>query len=238
MSAWADLVLPCYNPPPDWAANLVQCVQRLQQRLPETEFTVYVVNDGSTRPPTAADVAYLQKQLPHFHYLSYPQNHGKGHALRYGVAQAQNPVCLFTDIDFPYTEDSAVAVYEQLRAQHCDIAVGVRDADYYAGVPAMRTGISRALRFCTRYVLRLPVSDTQCGIKGFNAQGKALFLRTQVDRYLFDLEFLYRAARLPGLHVRAVPVQLKPGVVFSRMNPRILLTEGFNLLKIITRSGQ
>ncbi|RTQ47599.1 glycosyltransferase [Hymenobacter gummosus] len=233
----ADLVLPCFNPPAGWAANLVACMRGLHARLPDTDFTVYVVNDGSTRPPTPADIELLQQALPRFQYLSYAPNQGKGHALRHGVAQSRSPLCLFTDIDFPYTEASVAAVYQQLRQQHCDVAVGVRDATYYAGVPAVRTGISRALRFCTRYLLRLPVSDTQCGIKGFNEQGRALFLRTQVERYLFDLEFLYQAARVPGLRVEAVPVQLKPGVIFSRMNPRILLTESVNLLKII-RQGQ
>jgi glycosyltransferase involved in cell wall biosynthesis len=230
----ADLVLPCYNPPPDWASNLVDSMQRLQQRLPKAEFTVYVVNDGSSKPPSAADISLLQQALPRFHYLSYPVNRGKGYALRQGVAQTTGPICLFTDIDFPYQEDSVAAVYQQLCEQRCDIAVGVRDATYYAGVPALRTGISRTLRLVTRYLLRLPVSDTQCGIKGFNGRGKALFLATLVDRYLFDLEFLFHSARVPGLRVVPVQVQLKPGVVFSRMNPRILATEGFNLLKIIT----
>ncbi|QJX47333.1 glycosyltransferase [Hymenobacter taeanensis] len=233
-----DLVLPCYNPPEGWAANLIACLQELQQRLPEADFTVYVVNDGSSKPPTEADIALLRSALPQFHYLSYNENRGKGYALRYGVQQAHNPYCLFTDIDFPYQEDSVAAVFRKLADQHYDIAVGARDDAYYAEVPAIRTGISRTLRFCTRYLLRLPVSDTQCGIKGFNAKGKVLFLQTQVDRYLFDLEFLFRSARIPQLRVAAVPVQLKPGIIFSRMNPRVLATEGFNLLKIIGKNSR
>jgi len=233
-----DLVLPCYNPPIGWALNLTRCMHALQQYLPETDFTVYVVNDGSTRPPSQEDVAFLQGALPRFHYLSYAQNRGKGYALRYGVARAHNPICLFTDIDFPYQEVSVAAVYAELREQLCDIAVGARDTQYYAGVPAMRTGISRALRFFTRNLLRLPVSDTQCGIKGFNAKGKALFLQTQVDRYLFDLEFLFRSARTPELRVHPVQVQLKPDIIFSRMNPRILARESVNLLKIIGQNSR
>jgi glycosyltransferase involved in cell wall biosynthesis len=233
-----DLVLPCYNPPEGWAANLITCLQGLQQRLPEADFTVYVVNDGSSRPPTEDDITLLRTSLPQFRYLSYAQNRGKGYALRYGVKQTTNSYCLFTDIDFPYQEDSVAAVYRKLVEQHCDIAVGARNDAYYAEVPAIRTGISRTLRFCTRYLLRLPVSDTQCGIKGFNTQGKALFLQTQVDRYLFDLEFLFRSARIPHLKVASVPVQLKPGIIFSRMNPRVLATEGFNLLKIIGKNSR
>jgi hypothetical protein len=34
----------------------------------------------------------------------------------------------------------------------------------------------------------------------------------------------------------AVPVELKPGVVFSTLNSRILLTEGSTFLRILARS--
>ncbi|NVO85574.1 glycosyltransferase [Hymenobacter terrestris] len=230
-----DLVLPCYNPPADWAANLIGSMTALQGYLPEVEFTVHVVNDGSAHPPTPSDLDLLAAQLPRFHYSSYAQNHGKGYALRHGIAAARNPICLFTDIDFPYEAQGVADVVRALLTDQCDVAVGARTESYYEQVPAVRTVISRSLRFCTRHLLRLPVTDTQCGVKGFNQAGKALFLQTQVDRYLFDLEFLYWAARVPGLRVRPVPVQLRPSIVFSRMPLGLLLREGYNLLRIVRR---
>ncbi|AHJ95698.1 glycosyltransferase [Hymenobacter swuensis] len=231
-----DLVLPCYNPPAGWAANLIASVRKVNTYLPQVAFTVRVVNDGSSQPPTPADIDLLRSQLPDFHYDSYEQNQGKGYALRHGVQAAQHAICLFTDIDFPYEEQGVAAVLQTLLSQQCDVAVGSRNEAYYQHVPAARTAISRSLRFCTQHLLRLPVSDTQCGIKGFNQAGKALFLQTQVNRYLFDLEFLYWAARIPNLRVLPVQVQLKPGIIFSRMNFRLLLTEGYNLLRIIRRA--
>ncbi|OWP64653.1 hypothetical protein CDA63_02525 [Hymenobacter amundsenii] len=230
-----DLVLPCYNPPAEWAANLISSMQELGGYLPEVDFTVHVINDGSTHPPTPAELALLESSLPRFRYATYAQNRGKGYALRYGMLGAQHRICLFTDIDFPYQPQGVADVVRALLANQCDVAVGARTDTYYQQVPAVRTAISRSLRFCTRHLLRLPVSDTQCGIKGFNQAGKALFLQTHVDRYLFDLEFLYWAARVPGLRVTPVRVQLRPGVVFSRMNFRLLLREGYNLLRIVRR---
>jgi hypothetical protein len=199
------LVLPCYNPPAGWAANIVASLGRLRALLP---------------PATGVHL--------------YLVNHGKGYALRTGVEQVQEALCLFTDIDFPYEEASVAAVYEGLRTAAGDVVVGVRDETYYAHVPAGRVFISKALRRINRLLLGLAVSDTQCGLKGFNRAGRAVFLHGQIDRYLFDLEFIFLASRpAAGLQVVPVPVRLKPGIVFSQMSPRILLAESGSFLKIL-----
>ncbi|RAK64641.1 glycosyltransferase [Hymenobacter edaphi] len=238
MSAALALVLPCYNPPAEWAANVLSSLQRLQQTLPAgTTVHLYLVNDGSTRGVSDADLQLLRAALPAeaFTYLSYPANRGKGHALRTGVQQVQEPLCLFTDIDFPYEETSMATLYQALHSQRCDLAVGVRDDAYYAQVPAARRRVSRLLRRLTRTLLRLPIDDTQCGLKGFNAKGRALFLQTTTDRYLFDLELLLLASRQPAVRTEPVPVALKPGVVLSPLNVRVLLTESRNLLRLLGR---
>lgn len=229
-----DLVLPCYNPPAEWAGNLVAAMQRLGQLVPGVSWRVLVVNDGSPRGVTEADVALLRRELPAFEYLAYAANRGKGHALRHGVAQATAPLVLFTDIDFPYQETSVAAVLAVLRQEEADVAVGARDEAYYASVPASRVLISKMLRRATRHLLGLAVSDTQAGLKGFNQRGRAFFLKTTIDRYLFDLEFIFLASRAAAnLRVRPVPVLLKPGVIFSKMNPRILLAESRSFARLL-----
>jgi len=228
------LVLPCYNPPAGWAANIVASLARLRALLPPaTGVHLYLVNDG-TASVGEADLALLRAEIPQFTYLAYPENHGKGYALRTGVEQVKEEICLFTDIDFPYEEASVAAVYEGLRTAAGDVVVGVRDETYYAHVPQGRVFISKALRRINRLLLGLAVSDTQCGLKGFNQQGRVVFLHGQIDRYLFDLEFIFLASRPgAGLRVVPVPVRLKPGIVFSQMSPRILLAESGSFLKIL-----
>ncbi|WP_187455039.1 glycosyltransferase family 2 protein [Hymenobacter sp. BT491] len=228
------LVLPCYNPPAGWATNILESLARLQPLLPPaTAVHLYLVNDG-TASVTATDLELLRLRLPQFTYLNYPVNHGKGYALRTGVEQVQETICLFTDIDFPYEESSVARVYEALRTNSCDVAVGTRDEAYYVHVPRGRTLISKMLRRSTRFLLGLAVSDTQCGLKGFNRRGREVFLRGQIDRYLFDLEFIFLASRPAAkLRVNPIPVRLKPGVVFSRMSPKILVSESGSFLKIL-----
>lgn len=235
MDISVDLILPCYNPPSGWAANLVQSVARLTQLLPTVHFHVVVVNDGSTQGILPADIELLTRELPTARYLTYEQNRGKGFALRYGVERAQHELCLFTDIDFPYEETSVAAVLEALQAG-ADVAVGARDTQYYVQVPRGRIVISKLLRRSTRLLLGLAVSDTQCGLKGFNQRGRAVFLATDIDRYLFDLEFIFLASRTAAhLRVQPVPVRLKPGIVFSRMSPQVLLTEGGSFLRLLVK---
>jgi len=231
------LILPCYNPLSGWADNVLTSLAHLQTLLPAaTTVHLYLVNDGSAAGIAPAEIEQLRAALPQFTYLSYPANRGKGYALRAGVAATQEPICLFTDIDFPYEETSVAALYRELLTSHCDLAVGVRDAEYYVHVPAARRRVSHLLRRLTRNLLHLPVSDTQCGLKGFNATGRSLFLQTTTNRYLFDLELIFLASRQLRVRVQAVPVRLKPGVVFSSLNPRILLTEGSTFLRILARS--
>lgn len=230
-----DLVLPCYNPAPRWAHNVLASVGRLVRLLGGTVPHVVVVNDGSATGIAPADLALLEAGLAEFTYVHCPLNQGKGHALRQGVAHTHHALCVFTDIDFPYQETSLVRLVQALAQGQADIVAGVRDPHYYAQVPAARVVISKTLRFLTRQFLRLPISDTQTGLKGFNEAGRAVFLQTQTRRYLFDLEFLYLAARQPGLRTVALEVQLKPGVVFSRMNLKVLLTEGSNFVRLLLR---
>ncbi len=230
-----DLVLPCYNPPAGWAAKLVAAVARLGALAPGVAWRLVVVNDGSSRGVEAADVELLRTELGAFEYVTYEINRGKGYALRQGVARTTAPLVLFTDIDFPYEETSVAAILDVLRSGKADVATGARDEMYYASIPRRRVLISKLLRRATRHILGLAVSDTQAGLKGFNDRGREIFLRTTIDRYLFDLEFIFLASRSSTrLRVQPVPVRLKPGIVFSEMNARILLTESRSFARLLT----
>ncbi len=232
-----DLVLPCYNPQQGWAQTILKAVSQLSETIPEVDIRIILVNDGSQKGITDVDVDALKHGLPHFLYLESKVNRGKGNALRAGVAAARpDGICMFTDIDFPYTHESLLSLYQQLQSGQTDIAVGIKDASYYAHLPRLRIHISKFLRLLARMFLRISITDTQCGLKGFTEKGKKIFLLTTIDRYLCDLEFIFLADRTPGMRMQATTVSLKEGVVFSKVNLRILLTEGFNFLKVAAKS--
>lgn len=231
-----DIVLPCFNPGKDWVAHIIDGMQALHVKAPHVTWHCILVNDGSARGIGEHEIQSLQQAIPAFTYIHYTQNRGKGYALRQGVARSNAKYTLFTDVDFPYTIDSVLNIYTALSSNHANIAIGVKDASYYAHVPPFRRFISKILRASSGIILRLKVSDTQCGLKGFDAAGRKLFLQTTIDRYLFDLEFVFLASRNKELQLKPVPVQLRDNVVFSSMPMRIILQESRNFLKIFIRS--
>ena len=117
-----------------------------------------------------------------------------------------------------------------------DVAVGIKDIKYYEHLPAFRVRISKLLRFFIRNFLRISITDTQCGLKGFNRLGKEIFLQTTIERYLCDLEFIFLVDRQKHLIMKPIRVSLKPGVVFSEVSWKILATEGMNFMKVFGRS--
>ncbi|HOY04919.1 MAG TPA: glycosyltransferase family 2 protein [Saprospiraceae bacterium] len=236
MSVRLHVIVPCYNPPPGWEKALAAHYQDFSRALNgwADELKLVVVNDGPSTHTQSANFAYLKELLPTVGVVDYAQNRGKGYALRQGVASTEADFYLVTDADFPYTIDSMIRVAQTLK-QHGGIAAGNRDTTYYERVPLLRKWLSQFLRWMLRNILRQPIDDSQCGLKGFDNAGKAVFLKTTIDRFLFDLEFLMLAnGKVP---VTPVQVELRESVVFSAVSWKILATEGRNFLWLLLRRG-
>lgn len=225
------IIVPCYQPSEDWGTAFALKYGELQARLAPlvARIDLTLVNDGHPNGIRPAVLDQLPTLIPGIRLVTYEENRGKGYALRQGVKATDADIYLITDADFPYTMDSMVAVVNHL-VQHGGIAAGNRDLSYYSHVPAFRRFLSKSLRWMLRNLLRLQVTDSQCGLKGFDNAGKAIFLQTTIDRFLFDLEFLLLAKT--HVDVTPVPVELRQGVVFSKVGWKILATEGRNFLKL------
>jgi len=214
----------------DWVDILKDAYAQCLKDIP-LSFDFIVVNDCSTRDLTA-DFQALITAIPGIKIFHLLNNKGKGYALRYGVAQAQSDYYIYTDIDFPYTHASLLAILTELQ-KGTDIAVGIKNKDYYLHTPTSRKIISQTLRFFIKNFLRLKVSDTQCGLKGFNNMGKTFFLKTSIDRYLFDLEFIYLSSKEKNIRLHPIEVTLKPNIIFRKMNTKIILQEAKNFIRLL-----
>jgi glycosyltransferase involved in cell wall biosynthesis len=237
MSVRLHVIVPCYNPPSGWETALVTHFLDLKKALDDSvdELKLVVVNDGASAHTAAANFVRLKELLPDAAVVEYSLNRGKGYALRQGVAGTDADFYLLTDADFPYTIDSMVRVVQTLK-ETGGIAAGNRDTAYYERVPLLRKWLSQFLRWMLRNVLRQPIDDSQCGLKAFDQSGKTIFLKTTIDRFLFDLEFLMLAnGRVPVTPVR---VELRESVVFSAVSWSILATEGRNFLWLLLLKRQ
>ena len=222
-----DIVIPCFNPEIGWEDKLIQYYLSLSKELGENVPSLILVNDGSTSNVSGKQIEKIKSAIPGMSYLWYPENRGKGRALREGVASSASEFIIFTDVDFPYNIESVISIYEEL-CKGTNVALGYRERDYYTKVPMFRKFLSKGLRWVLKSVLKLSITDTQCGLKGFDKLGKQVFLATTINRFLFDLEFVMLLSKDVTLSTKPVLVKLRDGVVFSRVNMKVLVVELFN----------
>lgn len=226
-SPQVTLVLPVYNPPAGWAEYCLQKKDELEKLLDE-RVNLVVVDDGSKEKDSFEGIK------GHCKLIRMAKNSGKGAALRTAFTQAETPVTVFTDADFPYELKSIQAIVEEIRSG-ADVALGHREEDYYKSVPWFRKGLSEAFRFVLKGILKFPITDTQCGLKGMNTRGKEVFLKTRINRFLVDMEFIKLATREKRMRVNPVVVHLRPNVEFSSMGLGVLIPELMNFLRILFR---
>lgn len=233
-----SIILPCYNPSPNWGNLIINAYEEITKSIDKQSIELIIVNDGS-KGILEDDINLLTTTILNFRYLDNQDNEGKGAALRSGVKEAIGKYLIFTDIDFPYEISSFIKIYDALSKDNQDVVIGVKDESYYAYLPKHRKLISKWLRKCIKWFIKLPITDTQCGLKGFNTKGKTIFLETTINRYLFDLEFVYLCFHQEvAIEVAPVKVTLKPDIIFTKMNYKIIREEGLNFVKILKKRRQ
>ena len=227
------IIIPVYNPPKGWATHLLEQVHEFLKHTSESNVQLVIVNDGSVNTHCKDEINTINQTHATALVVEYEKNNGKGFALRKGVAATSALYYIVTDVDFPYTTESILAVYKDLQTGNCDIAAGNRNRDYYYRIHGFRKNLSLMLRYCIRKRLQLMTDDSQCGLKGFNEAGKQLFLQTQINRYLYDLEFMIKASNSKAIRLKSVPVFLRSGIVLRSMPLHILLQETGNFFRIL-----
>ena len=173
--------------------------------------------------------------------LSYGPNRGKGHAVRTGMLAARGRYRLFTDVDLHFFE-GVPRVAAALAAGAEVVAASRRHPDSRLTLPprliayAVRRAVQSAVfSRLARAVLRLPVRDTQAGLKGFGARAaEGLFPRLTCDGFGFDCELLTLAERA-GLAVEEVPVSVAYSDTRSTTTPRKTLRMVRDLFRIRKR---
>ena len=223
-----DIIIAFYNPPNNWSKIVFNQFNQFNRLFSNNKVSLILVNDGSENNIIRKEVEYLKDNIQNLHYISYPKNMGKGFALRKGVSFSQSDFQIITDIDLPYAINSMLDVYHSLKNGN-DIVVGVRHPDYYIDKPFFRVILSKLFRLFIKYILILDVSDTQCGLKGFNQKGKEVFLKTMVNSFLFDLEFLLISKRM-GLSVFEQLVMSRNSILLTNFKIQVLLKELYYLI--------
>ena len=140
--------------------------------------------------------------------LQREPHRGKGAAVRAGLLRATAGLRFMCDADLsmPVAE---IPRFLAIVPSRCDIAIGTREGvgARRVGEPAYRHLLGRAFNTLTQALVLPGIHDTQCGFKLFTAEAvEAIFSRTTLEGWAFDVEALFIARRL-GLRVEEVPVE-------------------------------
>ncbi|MEO8762589.1 MAG: glycosyltransferase, partial [Bacteroidia bacterium] len=208
----------------------------LQTLFKDISFRIIFVNDGSVKNFDNQIQNYLEEKILHIKIITYTKNKGKGFAVRSGVKETTAPIVLYTDYDFPYEMNCLRKAYEKLKT-NSDVVVGIRNERYYTHLGFKRKLVSKACNFLNKVFLKIPHTDTQSGLKGFSAQGKNLMLKTTINQFLFDTEFVCMAYQNSTILVSTIDVELRDGVKFTQMNLKTILHETINFASILIRSS-
>ncbi|MDE2126887.1 MAG: glycosyltransferase family 2 protein [Armatimonadetes bacterium] len=202
-----SVVIPAYNE----ADRILATLQRVDQYLNArgVAFEVLVVDDGSS-DSTAEVTRQFGAAHPAFHLLSYHANRGKGFAVRYGVLRAVGDLVLFSDADLA-TPIEEVEKLEAALTTPMEIAIGSRDmagSQLLRHQSPLREFGGKLFNRIVRVVAVPGIHDTQCGFKLFpRAVAHQVFGLCRVDSFAFDVELLYVARQVFGIHIREVPVR-------------------------------
>lgn len=178
---------------------------------------ILVVDDGS-HDRTAAVAEEVAAIHPAVRVLRQPHNRGKGAAVRAGMLAAAGAHIFSVDADLNVAPENVIRFLAALRSG-CDVAIGTRSARQYAATERnpSRVAAGVLIQLLRRTLLLPTLRDTQCGFKGYNrAAARAIFSRTTVDGFAFDIEALFLARKL-GYRITEIPVSVafRPGSTYS-----------------------
>ena len=216
MTQRLSVVMPAYQLGDVIERNISSVFEVLAPLEPE----VVVIDDGST-DDTAVAIARAKATHPGLVTVRFPINRGKGRALLAGFEASSGSRIVFLDADLDLPPDQIPDVLDHLDG--ADIVVGTkRDSMATGAYPSLRRLLSRVFALATGGVFRLPVSETQTGLKAFRREVlEAVGGKVRIDRYAFDIELLVRA-RAAGFSMVETPVRLGGRASESSLRPSMM----------------
>ncbi len=195
------------------------------------DYEIIFSNDGSK---DGCDKLVEAMNLPHVRVVGYPDNRGKGYAVRTAMLAAEGDIIMFTDADLAYGTDVIKRVYETFLANpDAHMVIGSRNLskDGYEGYTAIRKLASKVYIKILSVVGGFKLSDSQCGCKAFTAEAtQKIFTRCEVDRFAFDFECILWAVKF-GMKIVEMPVK----IINHRESKVSIIRDSFKMVRDILK---
>ncbi|NUT26222.1 MAG: glycosyltransferase family 2 protein [Streptomyces sp.] len=217
-----SVVIPAYNE----EHRLAHTLDAIADHLGANDWEIVVADDGST--DTTRDLV-TDRDDPRIRLVTSPRNHGKGHALRLGVAASRGRRVLVTDADLA-TPIEELERLDKALSEGNSAAIGSRS------VPGATIGdrqhrirelLGRAGNVLIRHTVVPGIRDTQCGFKLFDGdRAREAYAASRVNGWGIDVEVL-RHLRRTGVPFVEVPVRWshRPGSKVGPLDYVRVLTE-------------
>lgn len=179
-------LIPSYEPD----TRLIEIVSKLKSN----DFSIIVVDDGSGT--AYADI--FQKVSKYANVISYPQNHGKGYALKIGLKYifkhfSGKYIVVTMDSDGQHTIEDAKKVCMTSEKNSQTLIVGSRKFDN--NVPFRSMAGNTITRCVFSLVTGVKVWDTQSGLRAFDSSLIHKMCEIQGDRYEYEMNVLLSFAK-------------------------------------------
>lgn len=172
------------------------------------DYEIIFSDDGST--DGSADIV-KKLELPRVRVIGYPDNRGKGSAVREAMLASSGDAVMFTDSDLAYGMEIIKRVSDTFEENpDCDVVLGSRNLDKegYSGYTLLRKIASKSYIGVLKVVGGLKISDSQCGCKAFSARAaKRIFSHCEVNRFAFDFEAILIAEKC-RYKIKEIPVRV------------------------------
>lgn len=157
--------------------------------------------------------------------VGYEHNHGKGYAVRYGMANSKGDIVCFMDAGTDLNPNGLSMLLEYFEWYNADIVIGSkRHPESIVVYPWHRKIISFFSQQYIRFLFGLTVKDTQVGIKMFNRKViEDVLPRLLVKKFAFDIEILAVAHSLGYKKIFEAPVEIDYDFSGSLIKKTLLL---------------
>lgn len=189
------VVIPTYNN----AATIAKVISDVKQ----FSFDIIVVNDGSTDATTE-----ILKSIKDIHIIEYPNNKGKGNALKLGLNNAYElgfRYAITIDSDGQHFADDIPAFINKIEEEPDCLLIGARNLTA-ENMPSKNTFANKFSNFWFKVETGKTLSDTQSGYRLYPLE-KLQNIHFITSRYEFEVEIIVRAA-WRGVHVENIPIKV------------------------------
>lgn len=202
-----SVIVPAYKQERTIKQDLKSIDKTLSSGLKDVDYEIICVIDGALDNTEAEAKKVASSNI--FVY-SYPDNAGKGYAVRFGMSKAKGDLISFLDAGMDISPRGIMMLMAHLDWYNADIIVGskrhpVSKVEY----PWQRRILSIVGQLIVWFLFGLNVKDTQVGMKFFKKEVLEKVLpRLLVKRFAFDIEMLVVANYLGFNRIFEAPVDI------------------------------